>query len=162
MEKNLFVGPSGKGSIAFPVETPGDLVRLRFGTHYRARDGKDGIDYQVSFDGDKTWKTVDRAAGPTAGDCKYVTFADVPAGSRKALVRFAATSRNATGIFNFRIDADYREPRGGFRPVRVTYAWEENGTAKEHVHVARAANETYPIRCAAKPVMKSIGLELAE
>src|SRR5262249_21878534 len=33
MEKNLFVGSSGKGSIAFPVETPGDMVRLRFGTH---------------------------------------------------------------------------------------------------------------------------------
>jgi hypothetical protein len=142
LEKNLFVGPSGKGSIAFPVETPGDMVRLRFGAHYRARDAKDGIDYQVSFDGGRSWKTVDRAAGPTPGDCKYVTFADVPAVTRKALVRFAATSRNATGLFNFRIDADYREPRGGFRPVRVTYAWEENGAAKQHVHVARAANET--------------------
>jgi hypothetical protein len=160
MEKNLFVGPGGKGSIAFPVETPGDLVRLRFGTHYRARDARDGIDYQVSFDGGHSWKTVDRAAGPTAGDCKYVAFADVPPGTRTALVRFAATSRNATGIFNFRIDADYREPRGGFRPVRVTYAWEEDGAAQRHVHVARAANETYPIRCAARPVMKSIALEL--
>jgi hypothetical protein len=162
MEKNLFVGQAGKGSIAFPVATLGDMVRLRFGTHYRARDAKDGIDYQVSFDGGKTWKPVDRAAGPTAGDCKYVTFSDIPAGTREALVRFAATSRNATGIFNFRIDADYQEPQGGFRPVRVTYRWQENGAAKEHVHVARRPAETYTIRCDSKPVMKSITMELAE
>jgi hypothetical protein len=162
MEKNLFVGSSGTGSIAFPVETPGDMVRLRLGTHYRARDAKDGIDYQVSFDGGKSWMTVERAAGPTAGDCKYVTFADVPAGTRTAQVRFAATNRNATGIFNFRIDADYQEPRGGFRPVRVNYVWEENGTRKEDVHIARKPAETYTIRCAAKPVMKSITLDLAD
>jgi hypothetical protein len=159
---NLFVGPSGKGVVTFPVSTPGDMVRLRFGTHFRARDARDGIDYEVSFDGGKTWKTVDRGAGPTAGDCKYVTFAGVPAGTREALVRFAATSRNATGIFAFRIDADYKEPAGGFRPVRVTYTWEESGRPKRHAHVARQPREAYTIRCEAKPVMKSIAVELAE
>jgi hypothetical protein len=159
---NLFIGPSGKGTITFPVATPGDLVRLRFGAHYRARDARDGLDYLVSFDDGKTWKAAGRAAGPTPGDCKYVTFEDVPAGARAALVRFAGTSRNATGIFNFRIDADYREPRGGFRPVKVTYAWEEAGKARQHVHVARRAREAYTIRCAARPMMKSLTVALAE
>jgi hypothetical protein len=159
---NLFIGPSGKGTITFPIATPGDLVRLRFGAHYRARDARDGLDYLVSFDGGKTWKTAGRAAGPTPGDCKYVTFEGVPAGARAALVRFAGTSRSATGIFNFRIDADYREPRGGFRPVRVTYAWEEAGNPRRHAHVARQAREAYTIRCAARPVMKSLTVELAE
>lgn len=159
---NLFIGPGGKGSITFPVATPGDLVRLRFGAHYRARDARDGLDYQVSFDGGKTWRTVDRAAGPTPGDCKYVVCGDVPGGVRAALVRFAGTSRNATGVFNFRIDADYREPAGGFRPVKVTYTWEEDGRPREDVHVARSPRETYTITCAAKLVMKAIGLEWAE
>jgi hypothetical protein len=159
---HLFVGPSGKGSVTFPVATPGDLVRLRFGAHYRARDARDGLDYQVSFDGGKTWTTAGRAAGPTAGDCKYVTFDAVPAGTRAALVRYAGTSRNATGIFNFRIDADYREPHGGFRPVKVTYTWEEDGKPRQDVHVARKPEEVYTIRCATRPVMKSITLELAE
>jgi hypothetical protein len=161
-EPNLFIGPGGKGSITFPVTTPGELVRLRFGAQYRARDPKDGIDYQVSFDRGRSWKTVDRAAGPTAGDCKYVVFADVPAGTRSALVRYSGTNRNATGIVNFRIDADYREPHGGFRPVKVTYAWDEDGQPKQDVHVARQPRETYTINCAGKPVMKSIVLELAE
>jgi hypothetical protein len=158
----LFIDQSGKGTLTFPVATPGDLVRLRFGAHYRARDARDGLDYQVSFDQGKTWKTVDRAAGPTLGNCKYVVFADVPAGVRQALVRYAGTNRNATGILNFRIDADYREPFGGFRPVQVTYTWEEDGQLKRDVYVARKPRETYTIHCAAKPVMKSIVLELAE
>jgi hypothetical protein len=158
----LFIDKTGKGVLTFPVATPGDLVRLRFGAHYRARDARDGLDYQVSFDRSKTWKTVDRAAGPTLGNCKYVVFADVPTGVRQALVRYTGTNRNATGILNFRIDADYREPFGGFRPVRVTYTWEEDGQQKQDVYVARKPRETYTIRCAAKPVMKSIVLELAE
>ncbi len=161
-EPNCFIGGSGKGSITFPVSTPGDLVRLRFGAHYRARDARDGLDYLVSFDGGKTWKTAGRAAGPVAGNCHYVTFADVPPGTREAKVRYAGTSRNATGIMNFRIDADYKEPQGGFRPVRVTYRWEEGGRPKEDVHVARKPDETWTIPCAATPLMKSIVLELAE
>src|SRR5262249_31583583 len=101
-------------------------------------------------------------AGPTPGDCKYVVYSDVPAGTREALVRYAGTSRNATGILNFRIDADYKEPAGGFRPVKVTYTWEEDGQAKRDVHVAHAPRETYTITCAAKPVMKALALELAD
>lgn len=159
---DLFVRAGGKGSITFPVAAPGEMVRLRFGTHYRARDARDGIDYEVSFDDSKTWRAAGRAAGPTAGDCKYVTFADVPPGTRSALVRFAATSRNATGIFNLRIDADYREPSGGFRPVKVTYAWEEDGRPCRHVHVARRPQETYTVRCAGRPVMRSLTVELAD
>src|SRR5207244_3443702 len=34
----------GKGQITFPIATPGDMVRLRFGGHYRARDAQDGWD----------------------------------------------------------------------------------------------------------------------
>jgi hypothetical protein len=158
---NCFIA-GAKGSIAFPIAAPGDLVRLRFGAHYRARDAKDGLDYQISFDQGKTWKTVDRAAGPTPGNCLYTTVSDVPAKTRSALVRFAGTNRNATGLLNFRIDADYREPHGGYRPVKVTYAWEENGQAQSHVHVARSPNETFAITCASRPTMKSIRLELAD
>jgi len=160
-EQNLFIDSSGEGEITFPVATEGDLVRLRFGSFYRARDARDGLDYQVSFDNGRTWQTVARAAGPTAGDCKYVTLSQVPAGTRKALVRYAGTSHNATGLLSFRIDADYVQPHGGFRPVKVTYAWEENGQARQDVHIAKQPQETYVITCAARPTMKSIVLELA-
>jgi hypothetical protein len=150
----------GKGDMTFPVSTPGDMTRLRFGSNYRARDAKDGLDYQVSYDGGKSWKTVGRAAGPTPGDAYWITVSDVPAGTREAKVRYSGTSRNATGFLIFRIDADYKEPAGGFRPVKVTYRWDEEGKAKEQVFVAKKPEETWSITCAGKPVMKSIVMEL--
>lgn len=161
-EANYFIGGSGKGDITFPVSTPGDLTRLRFGSHYRARDGRDGLDYQVSFDGGKSWKTVARAAGPTPGDALWITASDIPPGTREAKVRYSGTSRNATGILNFRIDADYKDPAAGFRPVKVTYRWDEEGKAKEQVFVAKKPAESWTVTCGAKPVMKSIAMELAD
>jgi hypothetical protein len=116
----------------------------------------------VSFDGGKTFQTVDRAAGPTPGSSKYVVFADVPAGTRQALVRFAGTQRNTTCLFDYRIDADYKEPHGGFQPVRVTYQWDEDGKGREDVHVVKETWESWTINCASKPVMKSIVLDRAE
>jgi hypothetical protein len=151
----------GKGDLTYTISTPGDLTRVRFGSHYRIRDAKDIIEYQVSTDGGKTWKTVDKVTGPTAGHCHYVTASDVPAGVREVKVRYSGTSRNTTGFLNLRIDADYREPLGGFRPVKVTYRWEEDGKAKEQVFVAKKPEETWTIPCGAKPVMKSIVMELA-
>ena len=134
--------------ITFPIATPGDMTRLRFGTFYRARDARDGWDYQVSFDDGKTFTTVDRAAGPYQGCTKYVTVEDLPPRTRSALIRFSGQQRNTTCIFNFRIDADYTEPHGGFRPVKVTYIWDEAGQEKQDVHIAPQPQETPPV---AKP-----------
>lgn len=133
-------------------------MRPRFGAHYRARDG---LDDQVSFDDGKTWKAADRAPGG-AGFCRYVTFSDVPVGTRRALVRFAGASRNATNILGFRIDADDREPFGGFRPVKITCRWEEDGRPREQVLVARRPQAKFSIACPSAPVMKSSVLERAE
>ncbi|KPJ72231.1 MAG: hypothetical protein AMS14_08220 [Planctomycetes bacterium DG_20] len=95
--------------------------------------------------------------------CTYVTVGDVPPGARKALVRFQSTrQRNTLCIFDLRIDADYKEPLGGFRPVKVTYVWTEDGAEKRHVHVAVKPNETYTVRCAKPPLMRSLIVELAD
>jgi hypothetical protein len=160
--ENQFRLEGGKGSFAFPIETPGDMVRLRFGCHYRARDARDGWDLQASFDGGKTFRSAGRCEGPTPGSCKYVAIEDVPPGTRAALVRWSGTQRNTTCAFSVRIDADYRQPAGGFRPVKVVYAWTEDGRKKRDEHVASKPEESYTIACAAAPVMESIVLELAE
>ncbi|MBE3069033.1 MAG: hypothetical protein IMZ66_02230, partial [Planctomycetes bacterium] len=114
------------------------------------------------FDGAKTFKTVGTCEGPTPGKCQYVTVADVPAGTRQAHVRWSGTQRNTTCLFGLRIDADYRAPAGGFRPVKVTYVWEEAGVEKRDVHVASKPEETYKITCGTTPEMKSLIVELAE
>jgi hypothetical protein len=146
----------------FAIATPGDMTRLRLGGHFRARDKADQWDVQVSLDGGKTFRGVDHYAGPTQGKCQFTTLADIPAGTRQALLRWSGRQRNTTCLFSLRIDADYKQPGGGFRPVKVTYLWEEEGTPHRDVHIARSPAETYHVVCQSKPTMKSIVLELAE
>ncbi len=155
--------PTGaKGEVIFPIQTPGDITRLRIGCSYRARDAKDGWTIDASFDDGKIWHTVGELEGGHVGFSKYFVYSDVPPHARAALVRFSAHQRNTAVIFDERISADYMEPNGGFAPVKAIYEWEENGQPKRDVHVAGKEDESYTITCAAKPVMKSIVLELAE
>jgi hypothetical protein len=155
----LWVPQGPTGDVTFPVETPGDLTRLRFGCGYKAGSKGEGWDLQVSFDEGKTFKTVDRAAGPARIAGKWVTFSEIPSGVRKALVRYSAVSRGDLILWRHRIEADYKEPNGGFAPVKITYRWEENGQAREDVHLARSPGENYTITCAQPPVLKSISIE---
>jgi hypothetical protein len=135
------------------------MKRLRIGAYYRARDKTDGWDVELSFDGGKTFKTIDRLAGPTPGNSRCIVFGDVPKGTNAAVVRFSGTQRNATGIFDLRIDADYIEPHGGAAPVKVTYLWTEDGVEKRDARTITRESETYSIRCEKKPVMKSVTVE---
>jgi len=117
---------------------------------------------QVSFDDGGTFRSVEKLTGPFVGMGKSVVVSEVPPATRHALIRFAGTQVNTLVAFNFRIDADYREPHGGSRPVKVTYVWEENGAEKRDEHIAHEATETYAIQCAARPVMKSLLVGLAD
>ena len=148
-------------AVTIPISTPGEMTRLRFGGFFRARDKRDQWDVTVSFDGGKTFKAVDTYVGPAQGKCKYTTVSDVPPGTTAAQIRWSGKQRNVTCLFSVRIDADYRQPAGGFRPVKVTYIWEEGGLEKKDVHVATQPSETYNIVCQSKPTMKSMVLELA-
>jgi hypothetical protein len=140
------------------VSTPGDLRRLRFGSFYRARAAADHWDYLVSFDGVR-FTAVDRAAGPTVGDERFVTFDRVPTGARQAWIRFAGHRADTLMMFDFRIDADYAEPAGGFAPVAVTYAWDEDGQPQRQTHVATSASDDWAIHCGKTPHMRQLVLE---
>ncbi|MBA3846189.1 MAG: hypothetical protein H0X45_06055 [Planctomycetes bacterium] len=149
-----------QGSITFPVETPGDLVRLRFGGHYQGFGETETWDYQVSFDEGATWRTAMKTPWQHKGRTAWTEVGDVPSGTRRALVRYLGHRGNADNVLHsFRIDADYREPHAGVAPVRVIYRWQEDGAAKEHVEVVGEAAATWTIDCAAKPVMTEIVLE---
>jgi len=162
VDEQYFRWKGDGASVTFPIATPGEMTRLRMGGHYRVRDQRDQWEMQVSFDGGKTFKTADTQTGPYQGICKYITVGDIPAGTKEAQVRWVGVQRNTTCLFLVRIDADYKQPAGGFRPVQITYVWEEGGLEKRDVHVAAKPEETYKITCDGKPAMKSIILELAK
>ena len=153
-------GPTGE--IVFPLRAPNDIVRLRCGAHYRIRDDRDTLDLQVSFDEGKTWKPMGRMPGPTPGHSEWLTFTDIPPGTRSARIKYAMQQRNTACIFGFRIDADYKEIHGGYRPVKVSYEWTEDGVEKRDERIMRSPRESYTINCGVAPLMRSIRFELAD
>ncbi|MDP7130414.1 MAG: hypothetical protein QF437_07990, partial [Planctomycetota bacterium] len=54
---------AGQGSITFPIETPGEMKRLRIHVFYRVRDARDAWEVQVSFDAGKSFKAIERLSG---------------------------------------------------------------------------------------------------
>jgi hypothetical protein len=163
MEKRkLVVGNTGRGEAVFPLATPGEMTRLRMGVHWRCRDPRDSFDISASFDGGKTWKPMQKLGLGQPANSTYFTFADVPAGAREAQIKIAGVQKNTAAIFDMRIDADYQEPNGGFRPVQVTYVWEEDGREKKDEHVCKTPQDTWTIRCGPKTVARSYSVELAK
>lgn len=162
--KDSLAMTAGKGDATFDVATPGDMTRLRVSTTWRARDVKDGLELQASYDGGKTFVKLPNGTleGGVKGSSRYVISDAIPAGTRAAKVRIVGRQVNTTAIFDLRIDADYAEPNGGFRPVKMTYTWDESGTTKTHEHVAKSSSDAYSITCGPKAVVKSFAMELAE
>lgn len=150
------------GTVTVPVATPGEITRVRFGGAYRAWGDTDKIDLEISFDGGKTFKKVAEGAAQKGGCTVYTTVKDVPPGTKAVQARYVGTSKAGLQLGSFRVDADYKDPNFGFRPVKVTYVYEEDGKPKEFVHVAKTADETFVIKCASRPVMKSLTVELAD
>ena len=156
----------GKGSVTFPVKTPGDITRLRIFDYFLSQGKDSTFCIDVSFDAGATWQTVDQpkeselASGIRNHIGRYVTVTTVPPGTRAALVRYRGTGVNTIVLCNTRIDADYLEPAGGSRPVKITYVWEEGGLEQKDVHVAAKPGETYKITCQSKPLLKSLIVEL--
>jgi hypothetical protein len=131
------------------------------GVHWRARDERDGFEVLASFDNGSRWKSIQKLglANPARSD--YFTFADVPAGKKEAKIKFAGVQRNTACIFDLRMDVDYKEPQGGFRPVKVSYVWDEGGQTRQDEHICKTPQETWNIQCGPKTVAKTVTVELA-
>jgi hypothetical protein len=156
-----YIAKDGYPTLTIPVETPGDLVRLRFGCSYRAPTADECWDYEVSFDEGATWIEAGRASGPQRMHAVFTTFDRIPPKVHRALVRFRGTARSELVIFRHIVHADYREPAGAFAPIRITYTWSENGQAKKDEHVAQTPSDGWTIRCESPPLLEELTLERA-
>ena len=127
----------------------------------------------ASFDKGQPWKEIGKLDLANSAKSTYLVFSDVPAGSRAVQIKFDGTQKNATEIFDLRIDVDYKEPAGGFRPVKVTYTWEEtapaaaqgekpHATLKTDEHICVKPDETWTIHCGPGTVAKTYSVELAK
>jgi hypothetical protein len=140
------------------------MTRIRLASHYRCRDlaGRDYYDVDVSFDEGKSWQKVTRLDKAQPGRSTYATFDQVPASAKKAQLRLAGKENNTTAMFDLRISADYREPSGGFSPVKVTFVWTEGSVEKTDSHIVQTPAESWSIQCGPNTVSKSYIVELAK
>ncbi len=153
----------GVGTMTVPIETPGDMVTLRFGGHIRARGEKDVVKLKLSFDAGKTWTDAGQIAGPTPATTRYFRFTGIPPHTRKALLRYEMTGNNTVGVFTFRADADYKDPLSAspMRPFVVVHRWKENGQEKTARTTVTKLPFSYTIATAADPDMVSVSYEMA-
>ena len=136
---------------------------IRFGAQIRARGDRDLIKMSLSYDNGKTWREAAQISGPTAGTTQYFKTSAVPAGVRKALLRYELTGNNTVGIFSFRVDADYKDPVASesVRPFTVTHRWTEGGQEKRWKAIVTKLPFTYQIQTDAEPEMVSVTYEMA-
>jgi hypothetical protein len=64
VEEKFYRVTGRPAEVVLPISMPGDVTRLTPGGHFRLRDKADRWDMQVSFDGGKTFKTVDTGPAP--------------------------------------------------------------------------------------------------
>ena len=143
---NLWLFSFDKGTITFPIQTPGEMTSIQMGGLYRACAPKDGYEMQVSFDDGQTFTTVGKMSGPFRGNTVYATLDKIPAGTKLAKIRFAGRTQNTTMMFNLRIGADYKLADSGFAPVQVTDLLEEAGTLQEGRSRCQAGDRDLPDR----------------
>ena len=158
----LFLSGGERGTLTFPVETPGDVAAVRFGGSFRSLDPIGSIRLLVSDDEGESWKEAKTIPGPFVGYSRYVRFTDVAPGTRRVLVRYELNGREqlGVGIFVFRVDVDYHDPLAGPRPVKVTYDWREGGAgARKDERIIDRYPTTYTIRVEGNPIMKALTIE---
>jgi hypothetical protein len=150
----------GTGLMDVPVETPGPIAALRLTAQVRVRDAADRVGLSASFDGGRSFEPIGEIVGPTPGITRTFRFDRVPAESRRVLVRFELSGRNTAGVFNFRLDADYRDPAAGFRPFVVTHRWREGGAEKRHEQRVERLPADWTITTAGEPETVSVAVEM--
>lgn len=162
LQNNACWWTSGTGTMTVPIEVPGDLAALRFCAHVRARGKKDAVRMMVSTDAGSTWREAGRLSGPTPATTGAFRFDDLPAGTRKALLRFELTGNGTIGIFSFRVDADYRDPLAATvaRPFQVVHRWAEGGREASHTETVRTLPTTYRIDAGAGTETTSVAYEM--
>ncbi len=127
----LWLSEPGTGTLVYELAAPGDMTELTYGGRFYNRAPKSSITLEHSTDEGKTW-TEQWKLTDTEPPWDVVHFETVklPAGTRRALVRYTLTSAAAgaysgCSVYSVRTTVNYRPPEAVFEPLEVTYNWSE-------------------------------------
>jgi hypothetical protein len=152
----------GEGKMTVPLETPGDIVALRWSAQVRAISPSEHVSMFWSADAGKTWREVGRIAGPTIGHTGTFRLDAIPPGVTRGLMELRFKGDTEVGLFSFRLDADYRDPLASSAPEpwRVVHRWREDGKEREHAQTITRLPATYTIEAGAEPELVFVTYEM--
>ena len=165
--------PQQQAFVVFNLQTPRDMPRIVYGGRLFNKGDGSKISLLHSFDNGQTWTTDYTLDGSTRpwDIIKYVTVDQVPKGTRTALFKYTFVSKDPEakncGLFNVRMEADYRPAVEGFKPIEVTWTWKErqedySTVQRSHTQLVEKVPATYTINVGGvdHPEMESVQINL--
>ena len=169
--------------IIFKMDCPRDVTAITYGGRLYNKAPDSRIDLLHSFDGGKTWvKSYSLSENKAPYDViHFETIKDVPPGVRSVLFKYLMASpiapagkddkdlaRNVgCGLYAVRMEANYKPADDGFKPLEVTFTWDERQedytlVRRSHTQLVEKVPFKYPIDVggADHPKMESLSVRL--
>jgi len=166
--------PAKEAYVVYRLDAPTDITRVAYGGRFYNRAPEAQIRLSHSFDGGKSWRTsytLDDTE-PAWDVIHYETVDDVPAGARSVLLKYrleaSQAGSSACSIYSIRMEANHRPVAPGFRPIEVTFCWDEvqpdrSLVRRSHTQRIEKAPLRYTINVGGEdhPVVHSLRVNLA-
>ncbi|HUV38594.1 MAG TPA: hypothetical protein VMY39_03230, partial [Planctomycetota bacterium] len=161
--------PKEDAYVVFKVDAPRDIRKVTYGGRLYNRAPGSHIDFLHSFDDGQTW-TVSYSlteVKPPWDVIEYVTVDAVPAGTRSVLFKYLLNgpepSASGCSIYAVRMEVNHDAVDPGFKPLEVTFTWDEVQLDRSHVERSHTQLVTqvpfkYVVNTAGddQPVVKSL------
>ncbi|MFQ5811046.1 MAG: hypothetical protein ACE5JM_15615, partial [Armatimonadota bacterium] len=159
--------------LVYRIDAPRDITRVTYGGRFYNRAPGSRIDMHHSLDGGKTWTTSwSLTDTEPPWDVIHYETVDIPRGHRAVWVKYRMNTRqpkpSGCSIYALRMEANYLPADAAFKPVEVTFEWQERQEDRSlvprgHTQLIDRLPFTYTINVGGEdhPVMQSQRVNLA-
>ncbi len=168
------IRPREDAYVVFRLDAPGDITRVTYGGRFYNRAPEARIRLSHSFDGGRSWHESYSLTDtePPWDVIHYESVDRVPPGVRSVLVKYVLNASqagsSACSIYGVRMEANHQPVAPGFRPIEVTFRWNEvqpDRSLVERSHTQRVQRVpfryTINVGGADHPVVDSLRVHLA-
>ena len=153
----MFAARAGEEAyVVFKIDAPTDITRVTYGGRLYNRAPHAHIDFLHSLDGGKTWTRSYSLADTTPpwDVIHYEKVQEIPAGVRSVLLKYlwnaSSAGSDACSLYALRMEVNHRLADPGFKPMEVTFAWQERQedyslVGRSHTQLVEKAPLTYTI-----------------
>ncbi|MFB3890860.1 MAG: hypothetical protein ACE15C_02425 [Phycisphaerae bacterium] len=152
--------------LVYKIDAPGEITAVTMGGRFSNRGSGNHVDMLYSIDGGRNWT---QAWSLTSIEPPFDTIHQeriaISGGPKSVLFKYLMTG--GSSIHSMRMEADYKPADTTFKPVEVTFAWNERQAdrtlvKRSHTQLVESLPATYEINVggADHPVMDSLTVNL--